>query len=56
MAKGVLFMIGNKKAALFAAYLILFSVFNAVFPDTLWINYVMFGVGFGILIAEVKND
>lgn len=49
-------MIGNKKAALFAAYLILFSVFNAVFPDTLWINHVMFGAGFGILIAQVKDS
>ncbi len=47
-------MIGNKKAALFAAYLILFSVFNAVFPETRWINYVMFGVGFGVLITNIE--
>lgn len=47
-------MIGNKKAAMFGAYLILFSVFNAVFPNTLWINYAMFGVGFGILIANIE--
>lgn len=49
-------MIGDKKAVVFAIYLISFSVFNAVFPNTFWVNYILFGLGFGILMAQVKNS
>lgn len=54
-AEGGFCMIGDKKAVVFAIYLISFSIFNSVFPNTLWVNYILFGLGFGILMAQVKN-
>lgn len=55
MGKGALSMIGDKKAVAFGIYLISFSIFNSVFPNTLWVNYILFGLGFGVLMAQVKN-
>lgn len=49
-------MIGNKKAALFALFLISYSIFYTIFPDMSLGASVFFGAGFGILIAWAKND